>query len=311
MALQKRCTGLPHQVAWSGSNATISDITDTSVTELAKVSNPHKLLGKTYQVDVAFRAVCPEQSWWYLGCIICKKRVFIEGDTYRCPKCSGNKAEPMYRISIIATDPQNFMEHDAPTIQIVFFGNIGEELTGVPAIHLAAIYEGNNVSVPSEIARLYNHKFTLRISVPFSSIQRDNISFQVKSIVSTGGPLIISPTDSTPSGPQEEHQGASTQNTISKLPHPSPDITTTSAEKEVDAAQEKDKTETLLSPSQHSQQPTMTPTSTSVSMKDDALSSSSKIIPSTSADPNESSTDPKELSTDPKEKRNIRRRLNY
>jgi hypothetical protein len=94
------------------------------------------------------------------------------------------------------------MEDNAPTIEIIFFGAIGEELIGIQALHLAALY---NLAIPSELTRLYNHKYTLTISIPLSSMQRENISFRTKSIVAIGGPLIISPpTHHTSSGMQQK-----------------------------------------------------------------------------------------------------------
>jgi len=84
------------------------------------------------------------------------------------------------------------LEDNAPTIEITFFGNMGH--TGIPVLQLAAISEGNNVSIPSEITRLYSHKYTLAISVPFSSMQRENVSYQVKNIITTAGPVITTKT---------------------------------------------------------------------------------------------------------------------
>jgi len=86
------------------------------------------------------------------------------------------------------------LEDNAPTIEITFIGNMGQELTGIPVLQLAAISEGNNVSIPSEITRLYSHKYTLAISVPFSSMQRENVSYQVKNIITTAGPAITTKT---------------------------------------------------------------------------------------------------------------------
>ncbi|XP_039800859.1 uncharacterized protein LOC120665331 isoform X7 [Panicum virgatum] len=95
-ALINKFTGFPHQVTWTGAaTSSSSDIMTTSVTELAKLTNPHELYGNIYQVNVVLRTISPNQPWWYLGCILCRKRVFPEGETYRCPKCSGNKAEPI------------------------------------------------------------------------------------------------------------------------------------------------------------------------------------------------------------------------
>lgn len=151
------------------------------------------------------------------------------------------------------------MEDNAPTIEIAFFGNMGQELTGIPVLQLAAISEGNNISVPSEITRLYNKKYTLAISVPFSSIQRENISYQVKNIIATAGPIITTETIyPATSGTKKEllhypcktsrlhiltascialsymgtgQQTASTQDTTKGLPLPLPDTTKSDTDK--------------------------------------------------------------------------------
>ncbi|XP_062202569.1 uncharacterized protein LOC133904933 [Phragmites australis] len=126
-----------------------------------------------------------------LRCTSCHKKVFPEGDTYRCPKCSNKKAEPMYRISVIAIDPKNIIEDNPPYIELVFFKDMAQELIGVPALDLAALSTTSSEMIPSQITSLYNHKYTVTVSVPFSSLQRDNISYQVKSIINIAGPVVV------------------------------------------------------------------------------------------------------------------------
>ncbi|KAG2640676.1 hypothetical protein PVAP13_2KG114000 [Panicum virgatum] len=268
-ALINKFTGFPHQVTWTGAaTSSSSDIMTTSVTELAKLTNPHELYGNIYQVNVVLRTISPNQPWWYLGCILCRKRVFPEGETYRCPKCSGNKAEPMYRIVFIAADPDNFLEDNAPTIEITFFGNMGQELTGIPVLQLAAISEGNNVSIPPEITRLYSHKYTLAISVPFSSMQRENVSYQVKNIITTAGPVITTKTIYPATSGTGQQQTKPTQDTTRHLP-----VAETT---KLDSNKEEGKVATPLPSPQRLQMETSSPTMKQTTSSEDDLAFSTE-----------------------------------
>ncbi|XP_062214571.1 replication factor A protein 1-like [Phragmites australis] len=205
IALQNRFKAYSYEVSWLNAPTTSTETITTSINDLADVTNPHKIYGNTYQVEIVIKALKSNQPWWYLGCTSCHKRVLEDGSGYKCPKCGAATAEPMYRITMIAIDPANFNEEDPKSIEIIFFGATGEQLTGVSALTLAASSTINSETIPSEITRLYGNKYTLKISVPFSSMQRADISFQVKSIINTSGP--IAPTLPTTSQISETTSG--------------------------------------------------------------------------------------------------------
>ncbi|XP_062206082.1 replication protein A 70 kDa DNA-binding subunit D-like isoform X7 [Phragmites australis] len=221
IALQDRFKAFPYEVSWLNAPTTSTQTISTSINDLANIINPHKIYGNTYQVNVVIKTLKPNQPWWYLGCTSCHKRVLQEGDSYRCPKCAATTAEPMYRITLVAIDPTNLNEEDPKSIEIVFFGTTGEQLTGVPALTLAASSTINPTEIPLEITRLYGHKYTLKINVSFSSMQQRDISFQVRSIINAYGPVVpvLSTTSKTPGStsahtdssisidiPQEQHK---------------------------------------------------------------------------------------------------------
>ncbi|XP_062216085.1 replication protein A 70 kDa DNA-binding subunit B-like isoform X3 [Phragmites australis] len=131
IALQNRFKAFPYEVSWLNTPNASTQTISTSINDLGDVINPHKIYGNTYQVDVVIKTLKPNQPWWYLGCTSCHKRVLQEGDGYRCPKCAATTAKPMYRITLVAIDPANFNEEDPKSIEIVFFGTTGEELTDI------------------------------------------------------------------------------------------------------------------------------------------------------------------------------------
>jgi len=145
---------------------------------------------------------------------------------------------------------------------------MGQELTGIPVLQLAAISEGNNVSIPPEITRLYSHKYTLAISVPFSSMQRENVSYQVKNIITTAGPVITTKTIYPATSGTGQQQTKPTQDTTRHLP-----VAETT---KLDSNKEEGKVATPLPSPQRLQMETSSPTMKQTTSSEDDLAFSTE-----------------------------------
>lgn len=78
-------------------------------------------------------------------------------------------------------------------IEMVFFGPRAEEIIGCPADTLIGNAHGSGTYIPTRITALYGKYYELRVSVSSMSFQRNDITYQVDSIV--GIPVITAPTD--------------------------------------------------------------------------------------------------------------------
>lgn len=117
------------------------------------------------------------ERWWPKVNQICKVQyallyITIYFSTYR------------YSIGILAKDPVDPTNGEEPaTIQLVFFGPTAEELIGVPVDSLLSSHGNQSIFLPTRITNLYGRQFELRISVSPRSLQRQDISYQVDTIL--------------------------------------------------------------------------------------------------------------------------------
>lgn len=85
---------------------------------------------------------------------------------------------------MLATDPGDVTDDkDTGSVQLVFFGLIAEELIGVPADALISAHGNQAAFLPARITSLYGRHFELCVSVSPRSLQRQDISFQVDTIL--------------------------------------------------------------------------------------------------------------------------------
>jgi len=73
-----------------------------------------------------------------------------------------------------------------PTIELVFFGPIAEEIIGMPVDALIAMDGPSSAFLPTRITALYGRQFELRVSVSPMSLQRIGIIYQVDTVLATG-----------------------------------------------------------------------------------------------------------------------------
>lgn len=85
---------------------------------------------------------------------------------------------------MLARDPVELADEEEPaSIQLVFFGPIAEELIGVPVDTLISAHGNQSAFLPTRITSLYGRQFELCISVSPRSLQRQDISYQVDTIL--------------------------------------------------------------------------------------------------------------------------------
>jgi hypothetical protein len=73
-----------------------------------------------------------------------------------------------------------------PTIELVFFGPIAEEVVGMPVHALIAMDGPSSAFLPTRITALYGRQFELRVSVSPMSLRRIGIIYQVDTILASG-----------------------------------------------------------------------------------------------------------------------------
>ena len=113
-----------------------------------------------YTVDIAVKELTPNEAWWYLACGGCKRTTVRTVEGYRCARCNDLTAEPRfllehicypfcsaimsmyllqtpptislthftcrYKIPVHGIDIDNIGKTNAPTVEFVFFGDIGQ-----------------------------------------------------------------------------------------------------------------------------------------------------------------------------------------
>ncbi|WVZ67201.1 hypothetical protein U9M48_016314 [Paspalum notatum var. saurae] len=58
-----------------------------------------------YKCTVLVSQIPDNSSWWYISCLMCKKKMAVElAGGYRCPKCQGTQSVPRYSFSFIGND---------------------------------------------------------------------------------------------------------------------------------------------------------------------------------------------------------------
>lgn len=103
-----------------------------------------------------------------------------------------------YSVAMLAedpVDPSDGQEH--ASIQLVFFGPTAEEVIGVPVDSLISTHGNQTTFLPTRITNLYGRQFELRISVSPRSLQRQDISYQVDTILGVTNPTIQLPIPNT------------------------------------------------------------------------------------------------------------------
>ncbi|XP_062183403.1 replication protein A 70 kDa DNA-binding subunit B-like isoform X6 [Phragmites australis] len=200
----------PHglrQPIWHGPAPSQIGPIETTVTDLAMLTNPHTIYCNRYIATIKMKNLLRNQSWWYLACRRCNKTIQAHGNRYKCTgiKCPSTDGEPRYRLAVIATDPATpINDPNPPSIELVFFGPLAEEIIGIPVDALIASSGGVEGFVPPHITRLYGREFRLRISVSPGALQRPNLSYQVDGIVNVGNLPITQPLPILPSTLQEQ-----------------------------------------------------------------------------------------------------------
>jgi hypothetical protein len=87
-----------------------------------------------------------------------------------------------YRLALLGLDPLCLHEKEPNAAEFVFFGDIGEQLTGASALTLSATGQGIKDDIPLEITRLYGRHYNLKVNVSRGSLQRERISYRVYSM---------------------------------------------------------------------------------------------------------------------------------
>ncbi|XP_062220783.1 replication protein A 70 kDa DNA-binding subunit B-like [Phragmites australis] len=190
------------QPIWHGPAPSQIGPIETTVTELSTLINPHTIYGNRYIVTVKLKNLVPNQSWWYFACQKCKKTIQAHGNKYKCTgiKCPSTDGEPRYRIAVTAIEPDTATTQPNPSsIELVFFGPVGQEIVGMPANDLIVLSGGVQGVVPPQIEVLFGKEFKLRISLSPAALQRPNPSYQVDSIVNLGKFATIQPATILPS----------------------------------------------------------------------------------------------------------------
>ncbi|XP_066308314.1 replication protein A 70 kDa DNA-binding subunit D-like [Miscanthus floridulus] len=188
-ALRDSCIGRTPTPIWDGPGTSQAAPENITVADLSTFDNPHVIYGNRYIVKVKIKNVLTDTSWWYLACQVCNKTLKQESGATRCTGrgCSGTSGGPRYRLSIVAVDPAASANTNAtPTIELVFFGPIAEEIIGMPVDALIALDGPSNAFLPTRITALYGRQFELRVSVSPMSLQRIGIIYQVDTVLATG-----------------------------------------------------------------------------------------------------------------------------
>ncbi|CAD6266111.1 unnamed protein product [Miscanthus lutarioriparius] len=155
-ALRDSCIGRTPTPIWDGPGTSQAATENITVADLSTFDNPHVIYGNRYIVKVKIKNVLTDTSWWY-------------------------------RLSIVAVDPAASANTDAtPTIELVFFGPIAEEIIGMPVDALIAMDGPSSAFLPTRIPALYGRQFELRVSASPMSLQRIGIIYQVDTVLATG-----------------------------------------------------------------------------------------------------------------------------
>ena len=126
-----------------------------------------------------------------------------------------------HRLAFLGLDPLRLHDNEPKAAEFVFFGDIGEQLTGASALTLRSTGQGITDYIPHEITRLYGRHYNLKVSVSRGSLQREMISYQVYSMMalpipSTRPSSEIEKNTTTPSAFVETHDSSSSQGTGSR-----------------------------------------------------------------------------------------------
>ncbi|CAL5049621.1 unnamed protein product [Urochloa decumbens] len=187
VALQDSCAGRISAPTWHGPAAAQLSPQRITIAELAKFDNPHDIYANRYIIKTKIKSLVTDQSW-----------------------C----AAPRYRLPIIVTDPIPLQsQQQEPTVELVFFGTIAQEIVGVPVDSLIASEGGTGAFLPTRITSLYGRQFELCISPSQGSLQRTNITYQVDKIVGTASVPLPLPAAAEPPSLQQQQTSTQQQST--------------------------------------------------------------------------------------------------
>ncbi|KAM0845270.1 hypothetical protein ACQ4PT_056492 [Festuca glaucescens] len=223
IALLNSSAGVSDEVKWFGSSPARTRTVRVCVGDIWDL-NPHETLGNAYDVDIAIKSLVPDEPWWYVGCQGCKKTIFKYGYGYKCSNCGGTVEEIRYRLALLGLDPLRLHDKELNAAEFVFFGDIGEQLTGASALTLIATGQGINDNIPHEITRLYGRHYNLKVNVSRGSLRRERISYQVYSMTALPTPSTmplreVEKNTTTPSASVETHDSSSSHGTRSTNVH--------------------------------------------------------------------------------------------
>nr|CCI55322.1 PH01B001I13.18 [Phyllostachys edulis] len=101
----------------------------------------------------------------------------------------------VHELATLNTHEAVRWQTNTPLAEFVFFGDVGQELVGIPALDLAASAPTVTGFIPPEITRLYGHQYDLKVSGSRGLLQRISASFQVDSFnvipTKTSAPFLL------------------------------------------------------------------------------------------------------------------------
>lgn len=97
--------------------------------------------------------------------------------TYNVSSKSSNR----YKINVYGVDPGNSEDSKPIHAEFMFFGDIGQQLVGRPAMLLVAATEGQTQHIPPEIKAVIGQRYQLIVQMSEGSLQAENPTFHVRS----------------------------------------------------------------------------------------------------------------------------------
>lgn len=183
--LREMCAAHVSLPTWYGPGP--SQVVPQKITfpQLAAFDNPHPIYANKYIIGIKIKDVVPGQSWWYYACELCNKGINENVVNIKCtkPGCSSTSARNRYRVPLIATDPALPLQEESNTVELVLFGNLAEELIGVPVNVLIFSGGGIGAFLPKPITALFGKQFEVRVSVSPLSMSLDRIIYQVDKVL--------------------------------------------------------------------------------------------------------------------------------
>ncbi|CAM0905095.1 unnamed protein product [Alopecurus aequalis] len=179
--IRESTKALPHQIEWHGSGQNRSEPTETTIAQIDSLE-PNDIMGERYKMKIRVTEVVSTNNWWYMGCRDCWKRVKMEGETYKCPRCPNTAPLPRFRILLNAVDADVVNTTTAPMAQFIFFGPRGETVVGKDAVMVVASARGQANYIPPELAGLIGRKFAVTVTPDDKSLDADYKHYKVQEV---------------------------------------------------------------------------------------------------------------------------------